>query len=321
MRWATYISPSDGLQHVGLLNGDRLHGLRGTDTLLGILGAGKLEESGRSALADPREVLLADQVVLCAPVPRPPSIRDFMSFEAHVVTSMRALGSDIHPGWYEAPVFYFTNPAATRGPADDVPIAPGSRQFDYELEVAAVIGRAGSDLHPDEAEDHIAGYMLLCDWSARDLQEREMPQALGPAKGKDTATSFSGFLVTPDELEPFRRGKGFDLHMTASINGNAYSAGTFADIHWSFGEMIAYASRGTTLVPGDVIGSGTVGTGCILELSRVHGQDRYPYLQPHDIVRLDIEHIGGIQARIVPGPALIPFCDRDKAAAEATTTT
>lgn len=317
MRLATYVSPSDGRQRVGLLKVDHLHGLRLDGSLLSLLTDGGLEEAGRFAESDPFEVIPMGQASLCAPIPRPPSIRDFMSFEAHVVTSMRALGSDIHPGWYEGPVFYFTNPAATRGPNDDVPTPPGSREFDYELEVGAVIGRAGSDLHPDEAEEYIAGYVVLCDWSARDLQAREMPQQLGPAKGKDTATGFSGFLVTPDELEPFRVGKGFDLRMTASVNGKVYSEGNFSDLYWSFPEMVAYASRGTTLVPGDVIGSGTVGTGCILEQSRVHGLDRYPYLQPGDIVRLEIEQIGVIESRIVPGPDLKPFCDRDQAIADA----
>ncbi|WP_248761405.1 fumarylacetoacetate hydrolase family protein [Pseudarthrobacter sp. SSS035] len=312
MRWATYVSPSDFTERVGLLNEGSLHGLRGNDSLIDILTSGTLAQAAEEAIADPFEVVPSGQASLRAPISRPPSIRDFMSFESHVVTSMRALGGDIHPGWYEAPVFYFTNPAATRGPHEEVPLAPGTSAFDYELEVAAVIGKRGSDLHPDQADDHIAGYTVLCDWSARDLQEREMTQSLGPAKGKDTATSLSGFLVTPDELEPFRRNKGFNLRMSAAVNGVAYSEGNLADIHWSFGEMLAYASRGTTLLPGDVIGSGTVGTGCILELARVHGSDRYPYLQAGDRVQLDIEKIGSIQVHMTQGPDVIPVCDRDK---------
>lgn len=315
MRWATYLSPATGVSRVGLLHEGSLYGLRSASTLCELLEQRQLDwdDVARSTLLDPEEIVPLDQARLQAPIPRPPSIRDFMSFENHVVTSMRALGGDIHPGWYDSPVFYFTNPAAIRGPHDEVPTAPGSAAFDYELEVAVVIGKRGSDLTIEQAEEHIAGYVVLCDWSARDLQEREMTQSLGPAKGKDTATSLSGFLVTPDELEPYRQGNGFNLRMTASVNGKPYSEGNLADIYWSFAEMLAYASRGTTLVPGDVIGSGTVGTGCILELSRVHGAETYPYLRPGDRVQLEIEHIGSIDARIAPGADLIPLRSRTTA--------
>ncbi|HET8661149.1 MAG TPA: fumarylacetoacetate hydrolase family protein, partial [Micromonosporaceae bacterium] len=157
------------------------------------------------------------------------------------------------------------------------------------------------------AEAHIAGYTIFCDWSARDVQTREMRQLLGPAKGKDTATSIGPFLVTPDELEPYRAGNGYALRMQASVNGKTYSDGTWADLHWSFGQMLAYASRGTTLRTGDVIGSGTVGTGCILELSQVHGGDAYPWLQPGDVVRVEVEQLGSIESRIVAGSDVIPL--------------
>jgi 2-keto-4-pentenoate hydratase/2-oxohepta-3-ene-1,7-dioic acid hydratase in catechol pathway len=230
-----------------------------------------------------------------------------MAFEEHVRTSSRALGHDVNPVWYEIPLFYFTNPAAVRGPHDDIPVAPGSNAFDYELEIGAVIGRAGADLDPARAEEHIAGYMIMCDWSARDLQEHEMRGRLGPAKGKDTATSFSAALVTPDELEPYRAGNAYSLAMTASVNGKVYSRGTFSAIHWRFGELLAYASRGTTLRTGDIIGSGTVGTGCILELSLVHGGDAYPWLRPGDRVRLEVEQLGVIESTVVPGPPVVPL--------------
>src|SRR5664280_79320 len=270
MRWATYVSPADGSERVGVVRDGLVHGLR-------------------------------------APVPLPPSIRDFMAFEAHVRTARQAHGQAMDPDWYELPVFYFTNPAAVRGPNDDIPISPGSQQFDYELEVAAVIGRGGADLHPDTAEEHISGYLLLCDWSARDLQAREMRQRLGPVKGKDGATSFGPVLVTSDELAPLRQGAAFDLRMTASVNGRPYSAGNLADLYWSFGQLLAYASRGTRLLPGDVIGSGTVGTGCILELSAVHGEQRYPWLRPGDEVELAVGQLGSIRSRITAAPEPIPL--------------
>jgi 2-keto-4-pentenoate hydratase/2-oxohepta-3-ene-1,7-dioic acid hydratase in catechol pathway len=148
---------------------------------------------------------------------------------------------------------------------------------------------------------------VFCDWSARDVQVRESTIGLGPAKGKDGATSIGPALVTPDELEPYRSGKGYRLGMRASVNGRDYGGGSWADIHWSFGQMLAYASRGTELRPGDVVGSGTVGTGCLLELSGLHGSERYPWLQPGDVVTVEVEQLGAITGRIVPGPALVPL--------------
>jgi 2-keto-4-pentenoate hydratase/2-oxohepta-3-ene-1,7-dioic acid hydratase in catechol pathway len=309
MRWSTYISPADQAEHAGLLREGEVHGLRGPASLIELVGDGgpRLAAAREEALNDPFEVLPASSARLLAPIPRPPSIRDFMAFEEHVRNASRGLAHEVNPVWYEIPLFYFTNPAAARGPADDIPVAPGSQRFDYELEIAAVVGLGGSDLDPRAAEEHIAGFMVMCDWSARDLQRHEMLGNLGPAKGKDTATSFSGFLVTPDELEPYRGGNAYRLGMTASVNGRLYSKGSFADIYWRFGELLAYASRGTTLRPGDIIGSGTVGTGCILELSAVHGAQAYPWLQPGDTVRLEVEELGVIESAIVPGPPVVPL--------------
>jgi 2-keto-4-pentenoate hydratase/2-oxohepta-3-ene-1,7-dioic acid hydratase in catechol pathway len=297
MRWVTYVSPAAGTERPALLVDGALHGLRGGEQLVDLLG--RLPEAAERARADPLEIVPEAGAVLRAPIPVPPSIRDFMAFEEHVVTSMQAIGQDLDPTWYEIPVFYFTNPAAVLGPHDDVAISPGSTMFDYELEVAAVIGTPGSDLDPAAAGKHIAGYTILCDWSARDLQMREMKLGLGPAKGKDSATSLGPYLVTPDELG------ALDLAMTASVNGTPYSAGRLSDLYWSFAQLIAYASRGTRLVPGDVIGSGTVGTGCILELSRVHGAERYPWLAVGDEVRLAVEGLGAQRARVVAGRAPI----------------
>ena len=147
-----------------------------------------------------------------------------------------------------------------------------------------MIGTPGADIPAREAESHIAGYTILCDWSARDLQVREMKRNLGPAKGKDSATSLGPVLVTPEELEPYRAGNAYDLSMTASVNGRQYSSGNFSAIHWNFARLVEYASRGTEVRTGDIIGSGTVGTGCILELSRTHGSLAYPWLAPGDNV-------------------------------------
>ncbi|QYN38341.1 fumarylacetoacetate hydrolase family protein [Pseudonocardia sp. DSM 110487] len=306
MRWVTYRS-TDGTERAGLLEDGRVHGLDATLLTL-ISSAGGLAAAAERALAEPVEVVDLAAVRLAAPIPRPPSVRDFLSFEEHLRNAVRALGRSEPPSvWFEQPVFYFSNPAAIYGPDEEIPISPGCEAFDYEVEVAAVVGRAGSDLTPTEAEAHIAGYTIFCDWSARDVQARESTIGLGPAKGKDGATSIGPVLVTPDELEPYRDGKGYRLAMRASVKGRDLGGGSWADIHWSFGQMLAYASRGTRLLPGDVIGSGTVGTGCLLELSGLHGSERYPWLRPGDVVTIEVERLGAITGRIVAGPAVVPL--------------
>ncbi|GAA1231120.1 fumarylacetoacetate hydrolase family protein [Pseudonocardia alaniniphila] len=309
MRWVTY-SPGPGqAARVGVVHDGHVHGLPGDRRLLDLLALGPEEfaATGTAVLADPTEVVPQDAVTLSAPIPVPPSIRDFMAFENHAATSVEAIGQKLDPVWYEVPVFYFTNPAAVIAPSDPVAISPGSTAFDYEVEVAAVIGRPGSDISVAAAGDHIAGFLILCDWSARDIQAHEMSVGLGPAKGKDSATTLGPWLVTADELAPDRRGNGYDRGMTATVNGTLYSSGNLADLYWSFEEMIAYASRGTRLVPGDVIGSGTVGTGCILELSRVHGADRYPYLTAGDRVRIAVDGLGEIDTSIRPSAPVHPL--------------
>jgi 2-keto-4-pentenoate hydratase/2-oxohepta-3-ene-1,7-dioic acid hydratase in catechol pathway len=259
-----------------------------------------LPAAEQRARDEPFETVPLGEAMLLAPISRPPTVRDFYAFENHVATARRSRGLEMEPDWYQLPVFYFSNPYAIVGPHAEVRLPPGTTELDFELEAAAVIGRSGSDLDPDEAEAHIAGFCIMNDWSARDLQRREMKLNLGPAKGKDSATSLGPMLVTPDELGPFRKGKAYDLTMTAMVNGREYSRGNLADIHWSFGEMIAYASRGTRVEPGDVIGSGTCGTGCILELSLVHGTEKYPWLQPGDEVTVTIDHLGALSNSVVP---------------------
>ena len=248
----------------------------------------------------PAGLLDARRVALLPPVPRPLSFRDFYAFEQHVKTARGHRGLEMVPQWYEIPVFYFSNPAVMVGAEASVSAPPDCRELDYELEIGAVIGRGGRDLAADEAEDHIAGYCVLNDWSARDLQRREMKVGLGPAKGKDFATGLGPWLVTPDELADVRAAKGYDLAMTARRNGKELSRGNWRDIHFGFGEMLARASRGVDLYPGDVIGSGTVGTGCILELrpERAGG-----WLQPGDVVELEIERLGVLRNQVTAAAA------------------
>jgi fumarylacetoacetate (FAA) hydrolase len=315
MRWVTFADARSGVERVGVAVGDEVRAMPAGPTMLEVLqgyggDARDLAELGERTSSKPGDVFPLDAVRMLAPVTTPPTVRDFYAFEQHVKTARQRRGLEMDPDWYELPVFYFSNPYAVRASGEDVPIAPGSEQFDFELEVAAVVGRGGSDLSPEEAESHIAGFCVMNDWSARDVQRREMKLSMGPVKGKDTATTLGPWLVTPDELSDRRAGAAYDLAMTASVNGREYSRASLADTYWSFGEMLAYASRGTRIEPGDVIGSGTCGTGCILELSLVHGEEEYPWLEAGDEVTLEVEGIGSIANRVVAGPAAIPLRGR-----------
>jgi 2-keto-4-pentenoate hydratase/2-oxohepta-3-ene-1,7-dioic acid hydratase in catechol pathway len=309
MRWVTFRRGADGIDRVGLVVDSQVHALPAGETLLGLLGddGERLATAAAVARRDPAEVVALDTVTLLAPVPLPPTVRDFYAFEQHVKTARKRRGLEMDPDWYELPVFYFSNPYAVGGDGENVPVPPGAAELDFELEVAAIIGRGGSDLTPAQGEERIAGFCVMNDWSARDIQRREMKLSMGPVKGKDFATTLGPMLVTPDEIEDRRKDRAYDLAMTATVNGREYSRASLAEIFWSFGEMISYASRGTRVEPGDVIGSGTCGTGCILELALVHGSDEYPWLQPGDEVVLTVEVLGSLRNRIVAGAPLRPL--------------
>jgi 2-keto-4-pentenoate hydratase/2-oxohepta-3-ene-1,7-dioic acid hydratase in catechol pathway len=309
VRWVTFRSGPTGDDRVGVVVDAHVHALPAPTTLVGLLGddGEALATAGETALRDPAEVLPLADVMLRSPIPLPPTVRDFYAFEQHVKTARRRRGLEMDPDWYELPVFYFSNPYAINGEGDEIAVPPGSSELDFELEVAAIIGRGGSDLTPQEGEASIAGFCVMNDWSARDIQRREMKLSMGPVKGKDSATTLGPMLVTPDEIDDARRGHAYDLSMTASVNGREYSRASLAEIYWSFGEMISYASRGTRVQPGDVIGSGTCGTGCILELALVHGADAYPWLQPGDEVTLTVDRLGSLHNRVVAGTPLHPL--------------
>jgi fumarylacetoacetate (FAA) hydrolase len=250
--------------------------------------------TGAISIGGAEMALPIDEVRLLAPLPRPPSLRDFYAFEQHVETSYRARGRPVPPSWYEIPVFYFGNHTTIYGPGADVPM-PRTRALDYELEVACVIGRAGRDIAEEDAADYIAGYTIMNDWSARDTQREEMSVGLGPAKGKDFATSLGPWLVTPDELAEQELGDGrYNLAMVARVNGVERSRGNFRDIFYNFAQMIARASRDVALEPGDVLGSGTVGTGCLLELTAGQG----PWLAVGDVVELEIAGLGTLRNQV-----------------------
>jgi 2-keto-4-pentenoate hydratase/2-oxohepta-3-ene-1,7-dioic acid hydratase in catechol pathway len=310
MRFATY--EYGGRTSCGVVDrADRIHPLPDGAGLLGLIQAGAraLHAAGAAALAAAPGPHV-HQVRLLAPL-QPPTIRDFVAFEEHVEgvrrSIDRALG--VPDSWYDAPVFYFTNPYAVIGAHDDVPVPPGCRVFDFELEIAAVIGRTGRNLTPEQARDHIVGYTLLNDWSARDLQSREMQVGLGPCKGKDTATTLGPYLVTADELEPYRDADGLlTLALTAEVNGEIVGRDLLSNMSWTFEELAAHASRGTTIRPGDVLGSGTCGNGgCLAELWGVRGEQTPPPLKPGDTVTLTAEGIGTVSNSVVPGLAAHPL--------------
>ncbi|WP_210363951.1 fumarylacetoacetate hydrolase family protein [Bacillus sp. REN3] len=236
-----------------------------------------------------------EEIKLRAPLPNPKSVRDFYAFEQHVKTARENRGLEMIPEWYEIAVFYFTNHLAIKGPEEEIERPYACEWLDYELEIACVIGKEGRNIKAAEADSYIFGYFIMNDWSARDLQRKEMKVGLGPAKGKDFATSFGPYLLTKDELESHRSGKGYDLEMTARVNGVELSRGNMRDLYYSIGEMIERASAGTTLYPGEVIGSGTVGTGCILEL----GTDVHRWLEPGDEVELEITKLGILKNKII----------------------
>ncbi len=234
------------------------------------------------------------------PLPAVASIRDFYAFEQHVKTCRRQRGLDMVPEWYQVPVFYFSNPACVIGPDDPVWAPRDSRALDYELELACVIGRECRDVPDDDrALEVVAGFTILNDWSARDLQGREMAVGLGPSKGKDFATALGPELVSLDELRDRYRDGRLHLEMTAAVNGRVLSRGDAGNMYWTWPQLIAHASRDVRLRPGDVLGSGTVGTGCILELTpeAVGG-----WLQPGDVVELSVERLGTLRNPVVAHP-------------------
>lgn len=297
------------LRHAGsdgpvlaVVDGDLARPIPGHTDLLPLLQEGALAEA--AATADGGVAL--DDLTPLSPIATPPTFRDFYAFEQHVKAGRAWRGLDMDPDWYELPVFYFSNPYAFTG-SGDVAVPPGCRRFDFELEVAAVLGGDGRDLTPEEGEDLVAGFCVLNDWSARDVQAREMRQTLGPAKGKDGATGLGPWFVTKDELADVRTATGYDLRMTCSVNGVPYSEAVWSDVFWSFGQMIAYASRGAEVRAGDVFGSGTCGTGCILELAGGPDAERYPWLRPGDVVEAGIERLGTLVNRVVSGSEPIPL--------------
>ncbi len=251
-----------------------------------------------------------NDVKLLSPVTEPPSCRDGYAFRQHVAAARQNRGVEMIPEFDQYPVFYFTNHNAIFGEGEILLEEDHFQKLDFELECAIVIGKRGKNIRAEEADSYIAGYTIMNDFSARTLQMEEMKLNLGPAKGKDFATTLGPWLVTTDELEQFKIetpvGNKYDLTMKAFHNGNQVSEGNLKDMNWTFAEIIERASYGVELFPGDVIGSGTVGTGCYLELNgtwaieaKEKGEDFTPvWLNDGDEIELDISGLGKLRNKV-----------------------
>jgi len=288
---------SGQLARVGLLQDGQVYDL-GLENLLDGLD----KASSQTYPNSDTPIYPLEKIRLLAPVSRPPSFRDFMSYELHIENSRRKnSGTEVPSQWYEIPVFYFSNPHAFYGSDEAIPYPQGSEALDCEFEWAAIIGKDGYNVSAAQATEHIAGFMLLNDWSARDLQRQEMAVGLGPAKGKDFATSIGPYLVTPDELaDRYDPATGlYDLESVWRINGKEKSRNNTKSQYHSFARCIERAAANTWIRRGDVIGSGTLGNGCLLE----EGPERAGWLQVGDVVELEIERLGVLRGVI--GDALI----------------
>jgi len=283
MKFAT-ISTLQHTSQPALVIDDRAHTLPYPD-MYAVMKAGA-EKAAKKASKDSLSI---DDVNFLSPL-QPKTLRDAYAFETHVKTANRNRGQDVPEIWYKFPVFYFSNPVNDFGQDDEIPYPSYTDAIDYELEIAAIIGKPGKDIKAEDAPNHIFGFTVFNDWSARDLQMFEMKTNFGPVKSKDFACSFGPVIVTLDSLtdKVTNRPGVYDLEMIARVNGKELSRGNFSDIYWSFGDIIARASESVMLQPGDVIGSGTVGTGCLYELTKNQG----PWLNEGDIVELEIEEIG-----------------------------
>ncbi|MBK9184148.1 MAG: fumarylacetoacetate hydrolase family protein [Ignavibacteria bacterium] len=319
MKLVTYLS--NATERTGVIVGDRIMDLerahaasKGVELQCSALPAemNAFLRLGQSAISDVQSLISwfssaeaseqhgvsvpVEGTALCAPVPHPTSMRDGYAFRQHVEAARRNRGVEMIPEFDEIPIFYFTNHQAVFGPGEIHVQELHCDKLDFELECAIVIGKQGRNIKAADADSYIAGLMVMNDWSARTLQMKEMMLNLGPAKGKDFATSIGPWLVTSDELADRTistpNGNQYDLPMSTLVNGTQVSSGNVKDMSWTFAQIIERASYGVTLYPGDVIGSGTCGTGCFLELNGSKVYDPAWWLKPGDVVTCAIDGLG-----------------------------
>jgi len=312
MKWVTFVAGSNSQPQIGWLlpqgshqepNAVAVHsGLPAT--MLDLIEGG-LDRAREHASRPPEKTYPLSEVRLLAPIPRPTSMRDGYAFRQHVEAARRNRGVPMIEEFDLFPVFYFTNHLAVTGPGP-LPVQKLTQdKLDFELEAAIVVGKRGRNIPAAKADEHIFGYMIMNDWSARTLQMEEMKLSLGPAKGKDFATSLGPWLVTRDELAPFAQvsstGERHNLKMRCFVNGKQVSFGNLRDMTWTFAQILERASYGVELQPGEVIGSGTVGTGCFMELNGSKITDNQ-WLKPGDKIALEIDVMGRLENTIVDAP-------------------
>lgn len=283
----------------GIVRHDMVQDLpRGMDALT-VLNLPRVERNLLEGQAGRRHRAPLDQVRLLPPI-EPRALRDFVAFERHIAGMKKGEGAaGVPDAWYRAPVFLFMNPWSVVGAHDEVPIPPDTAALDFELEIAVVIGRTARNVAEQDAADYIAGYLIMNDWSARDLQASEMSVGLGPSKGKDFATTIGPWITTPDELEEHVVDGRLTLDMSVAINGVEVGRDSSGAMSWTFPQLIAHASRSATVGAGDVLASGTCSGGSLAEMWARTGTQTPPPLQPGDVVTMTIESLGSISNRVV----------------------
>ena len=313
MRLSTYKLANNNKELIGLVKKDSLINLNeffGDISLVDLIKKDNWKSETLKKIDEEKLVTHhINDVNLLAPIPNPNSLRDAYAFRQHVETSRKNRGLEMIKEFDEFPVFYFSNHNAIYGPQDEIKCMPSHfEKLDFELEIAIVIGKEGRNLKANEASSYIAGYMIMNDVSARGLQMKEMKLNLGPAKGKDFASVIGPYLVTPDEIKDKLIDKGghgsiYDLKMSCFLNNQLVSEGNFKDMNWTFEQIIERVSYGTTIYPGDIIGSGTVGTGCLLELNGTEkikdSNYKEVWLKEGDVVKMKIDKLGEISNKIV----------------------
>ncbi|MFV0319229.1 MAG: fumarylacetoacetate hydrolase family protein [Microbacterium sp.] len=297
-RYARYVE--NGIEHTGVVFHDRVQDLPGDPDILTLLQAPEQERRELLAKAGRQQRRPVDDATFAVPV-QPRAMRDFLVFEAHIAGMKKLDGPDtpVPDQWYEAPAFLFMNPWSLLPTGTDVPMPPFTQRLDFELEVAMIVKNTVRDVPIEEAHEHIAGFCLFNDWSARDIQGNEMRIGLGPSKGKDFANTMGPWLTTPDELEQFREGDRYALDMSVAVNGEVVGTDNLRNMSWSFEEMLVHASRGAVVGAGDVLATGTASQGALSERWARGGELTPPPLQPGDVVTMTVEGLGTIENRIV----------------------
>lgn len=298
-RYARYVE--HGIVHTGVVFHGRVQDLPGDPDILSVIRADPGERNALLTRAGKQQRKAIEDTAFLAPI-EPRAMRDFVAFEAHIAGMKKGEPGDgtVPEQWYEAPAFLFMNPWSVVGTGADISVPPGTEKLDFELEVAAIVKDTVRDVAIEDAADHIAGYCILNDWSARDIQGREMRIGLGPSKGKDFANTLGPWITTPDELEGHRDGDRYDLPMTVAINGEVVGSDNLKNMSWSFEEMLVHASRDAVVGAGDVLASGTASTGALSEAWSRTGTMKPPPLVPGDVVTMTVEGLGSITNRIVP---------------------